>query len=237
MKRLVLTKLHRAGFDIFRAQPNLVDFLTSRNIEIVLDVGANAGQFGRWLRHRGYDGRIISLEPIAALYARLRHEARDDKLWETHQIAAGESPGSLEINISDVSQFSSFLEQTCVAQRLFDSSRPSTTESVQMTTLDQFTSDLRGNIFLKVDTQGYEETVLRGSQQLLQRLCGVQLELPIIHLYRGTWTLTRAIEYMKERGFIIGQLAPVSFAPGDGTCLVEVDATFRRFDKSIDGGD
>jgi FkbM family methyltransferase len=237
MKRLVLTNLHRAGFDIFRAQPNLVDFLTSRTIDIVLDVGANTGQFGRWLRHRGYDGRIISLEPIAALYARLQHEARDDKLWDTHQIAAGEFLGSLEIKVSDVSQFSSFLEQTDVAQRLFDTSYPSATESVEMTTLDQFTSGLRGNIFLKVDTQGYEEAVLKGSQQLLQRVCGVQLELPIIHLYRGTWKLTRAVEYMEERGFIISQLAPVSFAPGDSTCLVEVDATFRRFDKSIDGGD
>jgi FkbM family methyltransferase len=237
MKRLVLTNLHRAGFDIFRAQPNLVDFLTSRTIDIVLDVGANTGQFGRWLRHRGYDGRIISLEPIAALYARLQHEARDDKLWDTHQIAAGEFLGSLEIKVSDVSQFSSFLEQTDVAQRLFDTSYPSATESVEMTTLDRFTSGLRGNIFLKVDTQGYEEAVLKGSQQLLQRVCGVQLELPIIHLYRGTWKLTRAVEYMEERGFIISQLAPVSFAPGDSTCLVEVDATFRRFDKSIDGGD
>jgi FkbM family methyltransferase len=237
MKRLVLTKLHRAGFDIFRAQPNLVDFLTSRKIDIVLDVGANTGQFGRWLRHRGYDGKIISLEPIAALYVRLQHEARDDKLWDTHQIAAGEFPGSLDIKISDVSQFSSFLDQTSVAKRLFDSSRASATETVQMTTLDHFTSDLRGNIFLKVDTQGYEEAVLKGSQQLLQRLCGVQLELPIIHLYRGTWTLTRAIEYMQDHGYIISQLSPVSFAPGDSTCLVEVDATFRRFDKSIDGGD
>jgi FkbM family methyltransferase len=153
------------------------------------------------------------------------------------KIAAGEFLGSLEIKVSDVSQFSSFLEQTDVAQRLFDTSYPSATESVEMTTLDQFTSGLRGNIFLKVDTQGYEEAVLKGSQQLLQRVCGVQLELPIIHLYRGTWKLTRAVEYMEERGFIISQLAPVSFAPGDSTCLVEVDATFRRFDKSIDGGD
>jgi hypothetical protein len=33
-------------------------------VDLVIDVGANVGQFGLGLRNRGYAKRILSLEPV-----------------------------------------------------------------------------------------------------------------------------------------------------------------------------
>lgn len=47
------------------ATEHLVGLLERYQIETVLDVGANEGQFGAALRHSGYHGRLISFEPAS----------------------------------------------------------------------------------------------------------------------------------------------------------------------------
>ena len=61
------------------SEPDTVDFLLSREVDLVLDVGANAGQYGGWLRERGYAvvkemtfangrrGDIVALSPSGEL--------------------------------------------------------------------------------------------------------------------------------------------------------------------------
>lgn len=97
MKNLAQSALRRFGYDLKRAEPNLLDFLNTSNVDCVFDVGANAGQFGRRLRDRGYKGRITSFEPVASAFAQLQHEARGDKLWELHHTALGDHCGKAEI--------------------------------------------------------------------------------------------------------------------------------------------
>ena len=88
--------------------PHLEDFLISRRIDTVLDVGANIGQFAQRIRSHGYDGRIISFEPVSSVYETLINAARSDPLWETRQLALGDCSGSKLINISKSTVYSSF---------------------------------------------------------------------------------------------------------------------------------
>src|ERR1700722_9521358 len=111
MKWMVLRKLRqRAGIELVRARknPNLSDFIDNRRINLVLDVGANTGQFGQLLRRRGYAGQIISFEPVKEAFRELESAARGDDLWTTANLALGPSSGVMAINISKNSQFSSF---------------------------------------------------------------------------------------------------------------------------------
>jgi hypothetical protein len=57
----------RYGLDVRESSkhPNLVDFINDRKIDVVLDVGANSGQFGQKLRGFGYRGDIVSYEPVS----------------------------------------------------------------------------------------------------------------------------------------------------------------------------
>ncbi|HSC47142.1 MAG TPA: FkbM family methyltransferase, partial [Gammaproteobacteria bacterium] len=48
---------------------HLCQLFAKLDIDCVLDVGANQGQYGAMLRKAGYRGRIVSFEPVAKTYA------------------------------------------------------------------------------------------------------------------------------------------------------------------------
>ena len=73
LRALIRRRLHNLGIDIRQARhhPSLTDFLANRRVDIVLDVGANAGQFGLHARNNGYEGRIVSFEPVKGPFEQL----------------------------------------------------------------------------------------------------------------------------------------------------------------------
>jgi hypothetical protein len=57
-------------------------FLSHFKVDCVFDVGANAGQYAQMLRERaGFEGTIISYEPIPEFAAQLRMAAKSDPAW------------------------------------------------------------------------------------------------------------------------------------------------------------
>src|SRR5215471_11666960 len=103
------------GYDIRRIdsyiQKRPIDFIRSRNIDVVVDVGANIGQYGQHLRHTGYKGWIVSAEPVSAVYDVLAARAAADVRWNALNLAFGEKEGAAQINVSEWSVFSSIRPQ------------------------------------------------------------------------------------------------------------------------------
>ena len=216
-------------------QPELIDFLGARGIEVVFDVGANDGHFGLWLRERGYRGRIVSFEPIRAVFDILKARADEDGDWEVHPVALGEQPGKAVINVAKLSVFSSLLPQRDAATAFDPGATHARTEEVAVATLDQFAPDYASRAcFLKSDTQGFERQVLLGAKATLPILQGVQLELPIIQFYSGVWGISEAINFMSTEGFVVAQIHPVNYHPADPVSWVEADCVFRRAEPRID---
>src|SRR5271168_2015317 len=61
---------------------HLRELLARLDIDCVLDVGANAGQYRDFLRDRVYyDGPIISFEPVSRHVDALRERSRADRNW------------------------------------------------------------------------------------------------------------------------------------------------------------
>lgn len=84
--------------------------MTSRQIETVIDVGANAGQFARLLREGlAYQGWIISIEPLPDAFAILRAKAAGNDKWSILNLALGDGDVVLPLNVSDNSVSSSIL--------------------------------------------------------------------------------------------------------------------------------
>ena len=229
MKHHVRHALRRVGYDLVKRAPNLNDFLQSRSVDVVLDVGANIGQFGLWLRRRGYRGRIVSFEPVFSDYTKLCKRAAADRHWETKNLALGDVNGERLINVSKQSEFSSLLPLAAGATQLYEEASNVRQQLVKVVQLDDvFDPYASSRCLLKVDTQGYEQQVLRGGIKTLPRLLGVQLELSIAHLYADTWMMAEAIEFMDRHGFVLSQIEAVNYLPNDPVSMVEVDALFRR---------
>ena len=58
---------------------------------MVLDIGANEGQFGEELRAGGYKGGMVSFEPMADAHNKLLLRSRSDTQW---QVAARSAIGA-----------------------------------------------------------------------------------------------------------------------------------------------
>jgi FkbM family methyltransferase len=234
-KRIIRRTLRRFGYDFRRVQhfgePTLLDFLVSRKIDLILDVGANEGQFTQAIRNAGYGGEIVSFEPIGNVFAKLAANAARDRKWTARRLALGDQRGRSEISVTAHTVFSSFMAQSAMLQGWDPGTAVVAREEVEVATLDEIVGDFADRrVFLKIDTQGFERQVLAGARASLERILGVQLELPIVHLYKGVWSLPEAIRYMEERGFAVAQIHTVAHLNDDRVSLAEVDCVFRRAD-------
>jgi FkbM family methyltransferase len=236
MRQFIQRNLNRFGLEIRRASlnRNVMDFITDRDVDVVLDVGANVGQFAETLRAKGYHRDIISFEPIPEVYKILAAKAAADDHWKVNNFALGAKPERTTINVSDLSVYSSILPSTAAAADFDDAAVVTHTQMIEVRTLDDVFPSISGTTLLKVDTQGYERQVLEGGRRVLPMLKGVLMELPIIHLYEGTWQFHEAIEFMADAGFVLAQIHPVNYHPADEVSLVEVDCLFRRRDDRLD---
>jgi len=184
-------------------------------ISTVLDVGANAGQYGRFLRHRvGFEGMIHSFEPQPSLAAQLRSEVQSDPLWQVHAIGLGEQEAELTLNIMASDRFSSFRAPDNRKAPQFESSNRIVGQvQVPVRRLDALDLPDMGQVYLKIDTQGFDLEVLRGAEGLLKQVRALQFELPLVNIYAGVpegWDALRAVEAM---GFSVSGLFPVSADP------------------------
>jgi FkbM family methyltransferase len=227
--------LQRAGVDVVPYSPtrhplSRRSYLFERHaIDLVIDVGANAGQYGAFLRRIGYAGRILSFEPLSAAFASLEAMARGDGRWEARRSALGESQGSVTLNVAGNSESSSILPMLPSHLDAHPTSSYVATESVPMTTLAAVLAEVppQQKVFVKVDTQGYERNVIVGAGDALAAVVGVQLEMSLVPLYEGEWLMAEMINFMKERGFVLMSLEPGTSDERTGQ-LLQVDGLFFR---------
>lgn len=198
--------------------------------DCVLDVGANAGQYGTMLREHGYAGWIVSFEPVAAAFRELAQAAEGDPRWRLLQLALGATSERRRIKVADVTQLSSFRTFTAYALReLPKASDVSHTEEVEVGTLNgSWGVFLRGlpqrRVFLKLDTQGWDLQVLEGADEVLDRLVGIQLEASLTPIYDDLPSFAQTIDQVRGLGFDLTGIFPVN---RDSLWrLIEVDCVF-----------
>ena len=52
--------------------------------------------------------------------------------------------------------------------------------------------------YLKIDTQGYEWKVLEGATEVLNYLCGIQLEVSLLPLYEGQPEFLKIVDKIQK---------------------------------------
>src|SRR5437660_1546553 len=132
---------------------SLRGFLRNYDVDLVMDVGANEGQFGSLLRRLGYRGPIVSFEPVKSVCARLSERAKSDPDWSVRNLALGERPSTATIHVSRNTVFSSIKRLNEGGIRFNSDAVPIGTEEVVLRRLDDFFDSRSGfNILLQIDT-------------------------------------------------------------------------------------
>ena len=200
-------------------------------MNLVLDVGANHGQFASSLRRSGYHGRMLSFEPLKEAHARLLIAARGDPNWEVApRVAIGEQDGEIEIHVSGNSVSSSVLEMLDTHADSAPASRYIASERVRISTLDGVAGSALGLgvvPFLKIDTQGYEDKVLNGAAEILATGPRCAVELSFVPLYNGQQLFGPLMERLRALGFCVWGIRPGFCDPASGRML-QVDAVLFR---------
>lgn len=187
------------------------------DIDCVLDVGANIGQYRDFLREKVlYDGPIVSFEPVGKHVQLLKARAQADSDWYIEGYALGASEGTLPINVMVSDQFSSFLEPDNSRVHDFDAlNTPCGVENVTVHMLDIVLPVLRERLnfdrpYLKLDTQGFDMQVLQGAKESLAAMRALQTEASVIGIYKGMPGYMDTIHHLGERGFDVTGFYPVS---------------------------
>jgi FkbM family methyltransferase len=204
--------------------------LSHFQIDLVLDAGANHGQFARQCRSCGYRGEIISFEAAAGAHATLRTKASADPLWTVaDRVALGATTGEAEINIASNSLSSSILPMLDTHLAAAPASRYLHKEKVSMRRLDDLLPalDPSRRILLKLDVQGYESQVLSGAPRILARARAVQLEMSIVPLYDGELLMPQMLADMSAHGFDLWDVEANLRDPSMSR-LLAIDGVFTR---------
>lgn len=204
-----LDLLQIVKFDIFE---HLISEISEHDVSVVIDVGANVGQFGFDLRKAGYSGQIYSFEPTTNAFQELVKTSRNDRDWHIFRVALGSINGAARINISGNSSLSSsFLKVNPKHLEIFPNSHTISQEEVTVNTLDTVFSENfidPNKVLLKIDTQGFELEVLRGALKALEFIPLCFLEISITELYEEEPKMLEILNLLNEYGKNVSNMTP-----------------------------
>lgn len=214
----------------FAHSAHLCEILEKKNITMVVDAGANEGQFAEFVRNNvGYDGKIYSFEPSPFPFEKLKMKSSDDDRWHVFNVGLGSAEGELDFHASEASVLSSFLRPNEYYETIFnENAKKIRMLKVKIDTLSAF-SDRHAfageRIFLKLDTQGFDLEVFAGAKTILKDIYVLQAELSMKAIYEHMPTWSECISTYEKSGFRIAGFYPVLY---DGLDVVEYDCLMTR---------
>jgi FkbM family methyltransferase len=237
IKHEVRKLIRNLGYDIVHYSVELhplarkKKFLASYPVDVILDVGANTGQFAQRMRtDLGFSGRIVSFEPVSSAFKILKKNAAADPSWEALNYALGAVPGKSEINIAENSYSSSLLKMLPSHEKLAPESKYVGTEKIEVKTLDSIFDDICSKserIYLKIDTQGFESRVIEGAERSLPYVDIIQLEMSLLPLYQDERLFCDLYRLLNDKGYDLVSVEP-GYADKNTGRLLQVDGLFHR---------
>lgn len=227
---VVANQLAHRGFEVRRHPATRRQrLIESHRVDVVFDVGAARGGYATELRKFGYNGQIVSFEPLSAAYSDLVTASSADSSWLTVHTALGEIAGRADINVASNSDSSSLLPMVDAHRNAAPNVVYVASEQIDVTRLDGVAPgylEPSSRPFLKLDTQGFERAVLAGGPDTLARCVGLQLELSFVPLYEGGMLADEALSFAYDHGFVLVGMEQGFADPGGA--LLQADGVFFR---------
>lgn len=200
------------------------EVLKNYQCDMILDVGANLGQWALRVRKNGFQGQIISYEP-SQVFKKLAENAKQDQLWTVKNVALADFVGTSPYFVaSNEGLSSSMLKPKEILNH--DLAIDFRVEiEVPVTTLDSEELESK-NIYLKIDAQGSEYAVLNGAKKLIKDVMAVEFESSLVELYENEKNHYVISNYLMNCGFEPAQVVITHWDINLRT--ISIDAIFVR---------
>lgn len=155
-------------------------------INKVIDIGANIGQFASSSSLAFNKAHYHCFEPIKAVFEELKTNLINQANFNLYNIALGNETGIKKIHINNYSPSSSILEMSELHKTNFEYTRNYTVSDINIDKLDSFITNIEPtkNTLVKIDVQGFEQEVIAGGTKFLKE-CGVIIvEMSFQQLYK-----------------------------------------------------
>jgi FkbM family methyltransferase len=189
----------------FQAQRAAI--MREKKVTLALDIGANVGQWATSVRGSGFTGKIISFEPDPRAITALKAKFARDSNWMLFETAVGHENSELILfqfpkMVEGMSSLKRPVSKTAMGQTIASPTDQISQISVPVRRLDDLLSDLDGAVtHLKIDVQGFELEVLRGSTKILQKCSVVEIEMPFVSAYENSTQFLEISKFLIEQGF------------------------------------
>lgn len=209
-----------ASFEILANFKNEV-----KNVETIIDIGANNGQFLKAAHHFFPKTFIYSFEPIPKLFQKIiKFKSKNINVFN---IAVGNSTGEFDFHLNSYSHVSSFLDISKENKTYPKDSIE--TIRVKQDTLDNISKsiDIKGVTLLKLDVQGFEMEVLKGGASIIKTHVNyIIIEANFVKLYENQPTFTELNSYLNELGFELKTMLDFNF--GKDKSYIEADFLYHK---------
>jgi FkbM family methyltransferase len=184
------------------------DFETTRNSliqklqpDLVIDCGANSGQWGSSLKKKFPHIDLISFEPLSTAFQALQLKSESFNSWATHQLALSSYSGIATIQVASNDGMSSSLSRPSLHVDVHPEIRFTDGQEIVVSTLDAFSFPAE-RIFLKLDVQGHEQSVLKGAVESIKSVVLIEIESSFTPLYESETPHHALIARLSSLGFI-----------------------------------
>ena len=232
-----IPKIPYDNFEWLRAKTKF-KWMQNFNVNTILDIGANTGDFALGIREFFPNANIYSFEPLKDVCANLSKnmsqvEINKSSNWKAFNIALGDFNGSTKIKRSERSTNSSLLEMTEFFKGAYNYIRvDSWEEEISIRKLDDFIKEKKLEIvpelMIKMDVEGYEEKVIRGGEEIIKKAKIIFTEVTFKNeRYKGQILFDGLYMILKEMGYRCQGFYNMAYEPKTGITLY-ADAVFVR---------
>ena len=223
-KKYIQNLFNSFGYEIKKCQVrenNKYKWLQDYNINTIFDIGANTGGWAGYIYDFFPKACIYSYEPLNDCFSSVEKKARKISNIKAYNFALGEKTGKFTIFRSSQASSSSLLEMGELHKEAFPKTSEISQEEITVKRLDDVAKDLeiKENIFIKIDVQGYELNVIHGGKELIQKSAVLLVETSFQTLYEEQPLFNEVFMTLTKLGFkFMGDFESIK-NPLDGSIL------------------
>lgn len=199
----ILSSLRKQGGMPDTYQKLNTQWFKSLNINTVIDIGANTGQFTKTISALLPQAKVYSFEPLPDCFEELEKFTQGKNQLKAFNIGIGEESGISSFERSESSQSSSFLKMADTHKEAFPFTKETSLLEVKIAKLDDIAESLKldSPLLIKIDVQGYEKAVLKGGKNTIKKADIIICELSFVILYESQPLFDEVNLIFQELGF------------------------------------